>query len=84
MANVEEFYEYDAAGRMMYHPEFHFSHRIPWTESELEYLCKYYEIDGRDTISMALGKTVSSVADKMTYLKKRGLVEHYKRLNKHW
>lgn len=84
MANIDEFYEYDKTGRMLYHEDFHFTHGEPWTEEELEYLCKYYEIDGRDTIAMALGKTPSTVAAKVTQLRKRGLIEHYKQLNEYW
>ncbi|CAM5660806.1 DNA-entry nuclease OS=Lysinibacillus sphaericus OX=1421 GN=LS41612_04505 PE=4 SV=1 [Lysinibacillus sphaericus] len=43
--NVKDDITYDKYGRMQYHPEFHFSHGKPFSESELEYICKFYEVD---------------------------------------
>lgn len=81
---VIERYELDAQGRMKYNPEFHFSHKQPFTESDLEYMCKYYETDGRQKIGFAIGKTEGTVDQKIQQLKKDGLYEYYKNLNKHW
>ena len=75
---------YDKYGRMAYHPEFHFAHRQPFTESDLEYLCKYYESDGASSIGMALGKTQKTITAKVKYLREKQLFEYYKNLNKHW
>lgn len=76
--------EYDNLGRMKYHPSFHENHGKPFSESDLEYLCKYIDIDGVRSISMALGKTQMTVNSKLTELKKKKLFDHYKNLNKHW
>jgi predicted ArsR family transcriptional regulator len=76
--------EYDRHGRMKYHPEFHKNHEKPFTESDLEYLCKFYDVDGAKLISLALGRTEATVRSKLSNLKKRGLFEYYKNLNKHW
>jgi len=50
---------------------------------ELEYLCKYYEIDGLTTISLALGWTGDSVKSKLKKIRKQGLYKYYKNLNKY-
>jgi hypothetical protein len=76
--------EFDRLGRMSYHPEFHQNHGKPFSEEDLEYLCKYFEIDPVRTIAFALGRTEHTCASKVTYLKKRGLYDYYKNLNKHW
>lgn len=76
--------EFDKLGRMKYHPEFHPMHRHPFTESDLEYLCKYYETDPVRTIAFALGRTEHTLLTKISMLKKRGLYEYYKNLNRHW
>nr|WP_275900502.1 DNA-entry nuclease [Anoxybacillus rupiensis] len=69
---------------MKYHPELHPNHGKPFTESDLEYLCKFYEFDGAESISLALGKTEHTILTKVYDLRKRGLFEYYKNLNKHW
>lgn len=76
--------QFDRFGRMLYHPEYHDNHGKPFTESDLEYLCKYYEIDHSRSISFALGKTEHTLRAKVAYLKKNGLYEYYKNLNKYW
>lgn len=81
---MDENIEYDVQGRMRYHSEYHDRHSIPFSESDLEYLCKYYYVDGRKSISMALGRTESVVAGKVHELKMKGLIEYYAKLNKHW
>lgn len=48
--------EFDAHGRMKFNPEFHFSHGVVMSESDLEYLCKFYECDHSRSLSFALGK----------------------------
>lgn len=75
---------YDNLGRMRYHPEFHFSHGKPFSESELEYICKFYEVDHTRTIAFAIGRTEHTVQTKVTSLRKKGLFDYYKNLNKHW
>lgn len=76
--------EYDSSRRMKYHPDFHYSHGKPFTESDLEYVCKYAEIDDIQTIAFAIGKTEATIHNKLNQLRKNGLYEYYKNLNKHW
>ncbi|WP_108669527.1 DNA-entry nuclease [Peribacillus acanthi] len=76
--------EYDSQGRIKYHPELHNKQGLPWSEEDLEYLCKYESIDDRQTIAMALGRTVTTVDTRLHLLKKTGRFEYYKNLNKHW
>lgn len=76
--------EYDCRGRMKYHPDFHPNHGKRFTESDLEYLCKFYGIDGQKSVSLALGKTEMVINQKITSLRKRGLYDYYKNLNRYW
>jgi hypothetical protein len=76
--------EYDQNGRMLYHPVFHPNHQKPWTESDLEYLCKYWEVDHHRTLAFALGRTEQTLEKKVSILKKRGLFDYYKNLNRYW
>lgn len=76
--------EFDKYGRMKYHPDFHENHRKPFSESDLEYMCKYWELDSIKTMSLALGKTETTITQKVTHLRKCGEFEYYKNLNKHW
>lgn len=76
--------EYDQSGLMKYHPFYHPNHRKPFTQIEIEYLCKYIEIDGVELISYALGRTPKSIIKKHLKLKKDGNFDYYKNLNKYW
>lgn len=76
--------EYDELGRMKYHPSFHENHRKPFTESVLEYMCKYWHLDEVKTMALALGKTETATSQKVCDLKKCGQFDYYKNLNKHW
>jgi len=71
---------YTKCGKMNYHPEFHPNHKQPFTEEEIEYLCKFYETDGAKTISLALGRTEKTVSSKYGQLKRAGLIDMYKKL----
>ncbi len=75
---------YDARGRLNYNPFFHPNMGKTWTESDMEYLCKYYEIDDMKTLSLALGRTANSLVTKKLKLEQQGKYEYYKNLNKHW
>ncbi|MDP1513094.1 DNA-entry nuclease [Paenibacillus ottowii] len=72
--------EYDQFGKMKFHPDFHFAHGKAFSLEDLEYLCTFYEYDGPRSISLALGKTERTCASKYNALKKRGLLEYYKKL----
>lgn len=76
--------EYDSCGRMFYNPEFHPHHGESWSESDLEYLCKYHEYDGLKCMELALGRTQKTIASKITDMRKNGKYQYYKNLNKHW
>ncbi|MEG0259890.1 MAG: DNA-entry nuclease [Lysinibacillus sp.] len=75
---------YDNYGRMLYHPEFHFAHGKTFSESDLEYICKFYEVDHTRNIAFAIGKTEHTIRTKVSKLQKEGLFNYYKNLNKHW
>lgn len=75
---------YDQYGMMRYDPEFHPNHRKPFTEDDLEYMCKYNEVDVRQTLAFALGRTEHTIRTKIIELKRSGLYDYYKTLGKHW
>ena len=72
---------YDKQGRMKYHPEFHPNHGEIFTNEELEYICKFYHVDGARSISFALGRTEGTIKTKIDELKKKGFFEKYRSLN---
>jgi hypothetical protein len=80
----EEGIEYDRQGRLKYNPNFHDQQGQVWTEKDNEYLCKYYEVDGREMLSMALSRTPSTVANQVRNLKRAGMYEYFKHLGRHW
>lgn len=67
-------------GRMQYHPEFHPNHGKPFSQDDLIYMCKFYEIDGPRKISFALGKTEHTVMSRISALRKNGKFEYYKNM----
>ncbi len=81
---TDEGVKYDKYGRMLYHPEFHPNHKKPYTEEELEYLCKFWDFDDRKTMSFALGRPETSISTKVTELMKQNKFLYYKHLSKHW
>lgn len=80
----QEVYSYNEAGRMNYHPDFHPNQGKPFTAEDLEYLCKYYEVDHIQTMAFALGRTEASLIVKVGTLKRQGLYDYYKNRNKYW
>jgi DNA-binding MarR family transcriptional regulator len=74
-------YPMDNEGRVKYHPDLHPNHKQPYKLSELVYLCKFYRRGNRREISLALGRTESTVADKVCKLRKAGLLDYYKNLD---
>lgn len=75
---------YDRLGRMDYNPEFHHNHCTKFTEADLEYMCKFYEVDPIQRLSMALGRTEKTIRNRVRELRVKGKYEYYKNLNKHW
>lgn len=74
----DEGIEYDQFGRLLYHPEFHTNQGQPFTTEDLVYLCKFYEVDGYKSVSLALGRTEKSVKQKVENLKKYNQFDYYK------
>ena len=64
--------EYDSQGRIKYNPELHDRQGFPWSEEETEYLIKWYDIIGMEEMSLALGRTEATVANKVYRLQKQG------------
>ena len=74
----------DPHGRLDYHPLLHVRQGTPWTDDDMEYLCKYHEIEELEMIALALERTTKSVATKLTQIKKQGKYEYYKNLNHYY
>lgn len=74
--------QYDSAGRMKYHPEYHHNHGKPYTIQELAYICSMYESATRRQVSMAVGRTEGTVAQLVQILRKRNQFEFYKNLER--
>lgn len=72
--------EYDKFGRMKYHPEYHENHGKPFKLDELIYLCKYWETDGAQSLSLGLARTEKALYQKVSDLKKNNQFEYYKNL----
>ncbi len=64
--------EYDAHGRMKYHPDYHARHKLPWTTSEEKYLIENYEAQGPEAVALALERTVGVVMTRAYELRKGG------------
>ncbi|EPD52783.1 hypothetical protein HMPREF1210_01163 [Paenisporosarcina sp. HGH0030] len=78
MSLIDGSVKYDDQGRMKYHPKYHTRHGKRFTEDELIYLCKFWEIDNIRDLSLGLGKTEMTLASRITNLKKSGKYEVYK------
>lgn len=76
MTNVE----YDRYGRMTYNPDFHFNHRKPLSLEEKAYMCKFWDIDGPENMSLALGRTGKSLSAKVHLYKKDGSFNKYQEI----
>lgn len=75
---------YDSCGRMKYHPFFHDRQGTKWSQEDLEYLCRFSEVDSLKNMAMALGRTETSVAEKICRLRENGKFEQYRNLNLYW
>ena len=75
---------YDKQGRMKYNPEYHENHGQNWGDEDLIYLCSMHDVMKRKNLSMALGRTETTVSTKLYMLKKhkRRLYETYRKLGK--
>ena len=64
--------EYDAMGRMKYHPNYHPKHKQPWSYADEKYLIENYAIDGPEAVAAALGRTIGVVMTRAFQLRKEG------------
>jgi hypothetical protein len=77
-AEQEERITYDEGKRMDYHPLYHDRQGQRWTVEELQYLCTWHDIDGLSKVSLALGRTVKTIATQLMNTKKTGMYKHYR------
>ncbi len=79
---------YDCNGRMKYNPELHDRQGQPWTVEETQYLIEWYNIIGIEEMALALGRTETTIATRVTRLRADGLMEkkemHNEKLLKHY
>lgn len=73
---------YDRNGRIKYNSTLHPNHGKSYTVADLDYLCEFYELDGRKAVASALGRIESTIAALVHQLRKEGKFEYYKNLNK--
>lgn len=71
--------EFDAQGRMKYNPELHFSQGTPWNEEDTKYLIEWYDIIGMEEMGLALGRTEKTIAEKVSRLRKAGIMSKAKK-----
>lgn len=65
--------EYCASnGRMKYHPDYHENHKKAWTNHDEKFLIENYVELGPETVSFALGRTISVVMTRAYALRKQG------------
>jgi hypothetical protein len=67
--------EYDRWGRMKYHPEYHPNQRAPWTTKDQKYLIENYGKSGAMEVSLALGRTIRTVMQRVYELRLKGLMQ---------
>lgn len=64
--------EYDAFGRMKYNPEYHFNQGALWSTEDKEYLANWLDKIGLEEMSLALGRTETTISEKARILRKQG------------
>jgi hypothetical protein len=72
---VEEFQgiqtiEYDNCGRLKYNSILHPNQGMPWSTEDKEYLIEWLDKIGLEEMSLALGRTESTISEKARILKK--------------
>lgn len=63
--------QYDKHGRLKYNPEYHDNHGSIWSEEDLVYLYSMHDVMPRKSLSMALGRTETTVSTKLYLLKNK-------------
>ena len=64
--------EYDKCGRMKYNPDLHDRQGKPWDDEEIEYLIVWYTKIGLEEMSLALGRTEGTIAQKVNQFRNQG------------
>jgi hypothetical protein len=64
--------EYDICGRMKYNPDLHDRQGRPWEDDEKEYLINWYSKIGLEEMSLALGRTETTIATKVSIFRSQG------------
>lgn len=75
--------EYDKCGRMKFNPELHQNNGKPWSQEDLNYLIDWYEKIGLEEMSLAVGRSEVTVAAKVGYLRKKGIMKKGPRSKKY-
>lgn len=70
---------YDALGRMQYHPDFHQMQGKRWQKEELQYICDFYNVCGPEEIALGLERTIHTVMQKASELRKVGWLPKQKK-----
>lgn len=65
---------YDRYGRLQYHPDYHAKHKTPWLAADQQFLIDNYEKIGPEETSLALERTIHTVMQRATKLRKQGLM----------
>ena len=64
--------EYDKSGRMKYNSDLHDRQGKSWDDDEIEYLINWYTIIGLEEMSLALGRTEGTIANKVNLFRNQG------------
>lgn len=64
--------QYDSLGRMRYNPDYHPNQKKTWLLSDQKYLIEHYVNEGPEKVSLALGRTVGCVMQRVCELRKAG------------
>ncbi len=70
--------EYDNAGRMKYNPDLHPNQGKPWSDEDKDYLINWYSKIGLEEMSLALGRSEATIAQKVTKFRNRGIMSKEK------
>ena len=68
--------EFDKWGRMKFHPDYHAKNGKPWSREDIDYLIDQYEAIGPEECSMALERTIRTVMNKASVLRKLGVMPY--------
>lgn len=77
---VEGIKYYKHSKRMLYNPEFHDNHGEKWDKEDIAYMIQMRPAMKWKDISLALGRTQNTCMAKYHSLKKRGLLDYYRRI----